>query len=312
MPPFSDPAWAAVYVPAILGVVTFFTPYVLQFVMNWRLSTFKVISDESFLNIPAPLLPRVSVSLDGNPIHTPQGAGRDVNLLVLSVRNCGFADIGKEEYNASIGFQFAGREILDLTAITTIPCGLIDLGRPERAITTSGSNATPGKIMLPQIGLNRNNSVTISALLKGSKGNITPEGAIAHGKVKQYVDRRITSKFLWKTIGCLLLVVSLAMIPLLYYFYSRPLIGPDCVSDSLSIGGSTAMYPLVNQVALTYQAHCPGASITVNKNMAASEDGLLGVQNGTLQIGDSDITAPIFVVSRTTTSGTRQLSSKMF
>ena len=295
MPPISDPSWAAVYVPAILGVVTFFTPYVLQFITNWRQITYKVISDEPFINIPAPLLPRVSVSLDGHPIHGPHGTERDVNLIVLGVRNSGFADIGKEEYNASIGFQFDGREIIELTAVTTSPCGLIDQEQPERSITASGSNAIPGKIILPQIGLNRNNSVTISALIKGPKGNITPQGAIIHGKVKPYVDRRITSKFLLKTVGCLLLVVSIAMIPLIYYFYSRPLIGPDCVPGSLSIGGSTAMYPLVNQVALTYQAHCPGANISVNKNMTASEDGLLGVQNGTLQIGDSDITAPILV-----------------
>jgi phosphate transport system substrate-binding protein len=60
-----------------------------------------------------------------------------------------------------------------------------------------------------------------------------------------------------------------------------------CVAGSLSIAGSTALAPLAQQVAKDYQAKCPGANITVG--LGGSGVGLADAENGTVQIGDSDI-----------------------
>jgi len=51
------------------------------------------------------------------------------------------------------------------------------------------------------------------------------------------------------------------------------------------------MYPLVYQVAQKYQARCSGVVVTVNQNVVGSDSGLIQVENGTIQIGDSDILA---------------------
>jgi len=61
----------------------------------------------------------------------------------------------------------------------------------------------------------------------------------------------------------------------------------NCVSGSITAAGSTALAPLASAVAKDYQAKCPGASITVN--LGGSGVGLASAENGSIQIGDSDI-----------------------
>ncbi len=61
----------------------------------------------------------------------------------------------------------------------------------------------------------------------------------------------------------------------------------NCVQGSVTAAGSTALAPLVQAVAQSYQAKCSGASITVN--LGGSGAGLTGVEAGNIQIGNSDI-----------------------
>jgi phosphate transport system substrate-binding protein len=63
----------------------------------------------------------------------------------------------------------------------------------------------------------------------------------------------------------------------------------NCVQGSITAAGSTALAPLVKAVADTYQAKCSGASITVN--LGGSGTGLSSAENGTIDIGNSDIYA---------------------
>src|SRR5215467_6951368 len=61
----------------------------------------------------------------------------------------------------------------------------------------------------------------------------------------------------------------------------------NCVTGSITAAGSTALAPLVTAVAKDYQAKCPGASITVN--LGGSGVGLASAENGSIQIGNSDV-----------------------
>ncbi len=61
----------------------------------------------------------------------------------------------------------------------------------------------------------------------------------------------------------------------------------NCVSGSITAAGSTALQPLVSAVAKQYEAKCSGASITVN--LGGSGAGLAGAENGSADIGNSDI-----------------------
>ena len=62
-----------------------------------------------------------------------------------------------------------------------------------------------------------------------------------------------------------------------------------CVSGNLQVTGSTALQPLVKDVATDYQEKCSGANITVGGG--GSSTGLKNAQDGSSQIGSSDVFA---------------------
>ncbi len=62
-----------------------------------------------------------------------------------------------------------------------------------------------------------------------------------------------------------------------------------CVQGSITSSGSTALAPLVKDVAASYESKCSGATITVN--LGGSKTGLEQVNSGAVNIGNSDVPA---------------------
>ncbi|HZR42680.1 MAG TPA: phosphate ABC transporter substrate-binding protein [Ktedonobacteraceae bacterium] len=60
-----------------------------------------------------------------------------------------------------------------------------------------------------------------------------------------------------------------------------------CETGKITASGSTALAPLVKNVAANYQTKCSGASITVN--LGGSSTGLSQAEAGSVDIGNSDI-----------------------
>ncbi|SRR6266487_5975388 len=63
----------------------------------------------------------------------------------------------------------------------------------------------------------------------------------------------------------------------------------NCLQGSITASGSTALAPLVKAIALNYELHCSGATISVK--LGGSQTGLANVEAGSVDIGDSDIPA---------------------
>ena len=63
----------------------------------------------------------------------------------------------------------------------------------------------------------------------------------------------------------------------------------NCVSGTITAAGSTALQPLVDAAGKAYHQACSGATITVNGG--GSGTGLSQVAAGSINIGDSDVTA---------------------
>ena len=70
---------------------------------------------------------------------------------------------------------------------------------------------------------------------------------------------------------------------------AAPTIG--CVGGTVITSGSTALQPLVDAAAKQYVKDCPNAGATITVNGGGSGTGLSQVAAGSVQIGDSDVTA---------------------
>ena len=65
----------------------------------------------------------------------------------------------------------------------------------------------------------------------------------------------------------------------------------SCVGGSITAAGSTALQPLVDAAAKQYMAACTSSNPSIQVQGGGSGTGLTQVLQGTVQIGDSDVTA---------------------
>jgi len=279
-------AWIGITISVIVSIVGIVIPIIRERPPR-KLVTHQLLSDAPILSVHRGLQQRLRILFDNNPLPDPR-------LIVLKVRNSGKDVIAEHDYRPAPQFLFPMREVLSSEVIETQPLGIL---KSQNLTIHRGSLETeePGSIVLPPIPLNRKDSITLNALLIGpgeeSGKSYEPIGRILGGEFLAYEPKRGLSRrtLVFVIPSVFLIGITLTATLLAHFITPQP---ADCVSGTLNIGGSTAMYPLVYQVGQKYQARCSGVVITVNQNVVGSDSGLIEVENGGIQIGDSDIPAP--------------------
>lgn len=201
--------------------------------------------------------------------ETPDMA--DATLVLLRIENDGSQSIGDEDYTGrgelnGLTAEFTGRTVRGI-AVTHSPDAdhLMDHFTPAAGMRHHGSF-----IRLPRVPLNRNEHFKLLVLLTGSHvgGPIKVTGGIRDGVVARNKAARPDEKpplfgpaARSITVALTVCVVALAGIIVVRDDSPPPM---DCARGTLTVTGSTAFKPVLEELERTYEDECEGAEIVLD------------------------------------------------
>ncbi|MFI7361820.1 substrate-binding domain-containing protein [Streptomyces sp. NPDC050149] len=202
--------------------------------------------------------------------ETPDMA--DATLVLLRIENDGSQSIDRGDYTGPDGqlhglvVEFTERRVRGI-AVTHSPGAdhLMDHFTPSEGLRGSGS-----LIRLPRVPLNRGEHFKLLVLLTGSRvgSPIRVTGGIRDGEVRPNTAARPDEKpplfgraARFITVALTVCVVTLASI-ILVRDDTPPPIG--CARGELTVTGSTAFEPVLDELAEKYGKACDGATVTVD------------------------------------------------
>lgn len=196
----------------------------------------------------------------------------DATLVLLRIENDGSQSIARGDYTGpdeqlhGLVVEFTERRVRGI-AVTHSPGAdhLMDHFTPSAGLRDSGS-----LIRLPRVPLNRGEHFKLLVLLTGSRvgSPIRITGGIRDGEVRPNTAARPDEKpplfgraARFITVALTVCVITLASI-ILVRDDTRPPIG--CARGELTVTGSTAFEPALDELAQKYGKACEGATITVD------------------------------------------------
>ena len=327
-----DVLWTNPLFLAILGIITTVVigiPVYLKKPPRKEIS-YQVVSDAPIANVDRRVEDKVKL------IYEDKGSGNEINdarLLILKVWNSGSSEIKVwkvgdekvEDFNKPIVFKFEGREVVNITGVETDPHN--DVIEPEDLETYKKTlQLEPDSIGLPHCSLKPKQSISLSVLLKGSKGRIVAKGKLFQGSIvnldeirQKKLERR---RFLLNgmgSVGLVLLGVFIAAI-LFYFIYS--FIAHRIIRFDFSVttyqqetfyGGSVHGLPPNTTYYVTYdQGMCGGPPLQFitrgrprNPDISTDENGnaTFGFSTSEVVVTSKGLFQPIFVDIRQEFSG---------
>ncbi|MFE3517727.1 substrate-binding domain-containing protein [Streptomyces sp. NPDC059166] len=201
--------------------------------------------------------------------ETPDMA--DATLVLLRIENDGSQSIGYEDYTGrgelnGLTVEFTGRSVRGIAVTHSSDADhLTDHFTPSAGLRHDGS-----VIRLPRVPLNRNEHFKLLVLLTGSHvgGPIRITGGIRDGVVARNKAARPdekpplfgpASRIITVALTCC--VVALAGIIVVRDDSPPPM---DCAEGTLTITGSTAFKPVVEELRRKYEQECEGATIRLD------------------------------------------------
>jgi hypothetical protein len=186
---WSDPGWwLAIAISTIGSGIIALLIYRKQ--RARKQMTFQVLSDAPTVNIDKRVEDKVKILyLDDDSSYEIN----DANIVSLKVWNSGEKDVkvwnaedqDVEDLEVPIRFMFEGRTVVSLTEVETDP--------PEKVIESKDlekylvqPSPTSDSIALPRCLLKPGQSISLSLLVKGSKGEIYTKGKLYQGKITKF------------------------------------------------------------------------------------------------------------------------------
>lgn len=213
---------------------------------------------------------------------------KNASLVLLRVENNGFTYIDTHDYVAldddrfGIRFFFPNRKVVG-TVITELSNDSLRANfRDLRTAFREESDKHPagGVVELPKVPMNRSAHYKVLAALErvsgvtGEPGPPILEGDIKDGRIVESQSRIGTPKRIIALVGFLVVLVLAQLVVFLRSDSGAPL---DCTTGHVTVYGSTAFKPIVEEAADAYGDLCPGASFDFA--MAGSGEGVAALDD---------------------------------
>ncbi|MFB7437204.1 substrate-binding domain-containing protein [Streptomyces mirabilis] len=228
--------------------------------------------------------------------RTNGGPLRDPSFVLLRIENSGWAPIVENSYlapdrgHAGIQVKCRGRRVVGMV--------VTELSRNElRGFFTPSSDdqhptphvpglgVTDGVIELPKVKLNRGDHYKVLAVLEREESFTDEEfpepevvasivGGVRRGKIKKTEYYPFASKPV-RWVLALLVMVSAVQSILTFTRHDATAAPLDCATGTLTLSGSTAFAPVLQEAAKQYHRTCPDAFIPItNDTFHGSVSGL--------------------------------------
>ncbi len=181
----------------------------------------------------------------------------NATLALLRVENDGSKDIVRQDYQEPLSVEFSDRTIVGADVPDANPPNLAAMLTRNGGLRHDG-----GRLVLPRVPLNRKDHFKLLVLLTGEpRGEVTVDGFLSGGRIRRNQQRRGPRK-IYLGLGAFL-VTLLGVLGGLWLNGGTAPAKSRCASGELTVDGSTAFQPLMEEIAEAYEAECPGAAIEV-------------------------------------------------
>jgi phosphate transport system substrate-binding protein len=179
------------------------------------------------------------------------------SLVLLRVRNSGFASVSTADIRRPITFTFPGREVKEfaVTDCRGVTRQMIQPpGRPDATVIGN-------RIMLPRFPMKRRASFKLLVLLSGADRGVLGKGRIRRGRVVHQTRGRgpAAMNILFGTVLAMLVGIQAGV-----SVSPDPHISSSCGNGRLLLEGSTAFAPVARQIGQAYSSLCPAAHVSVS------------------------------------------------
>jgi phosphate transport system substrate-binding protein len=205
----------------------------------------------------------------------------DPGVVVVRIKNTGGTPVDPEDYVSPISLHFPGRKVVSVDATEFEPPELrrVLTGLPDFTLEQD-------RVKLPMIGLKPDHSfklvIVLSGTKPGAKHQVVVEGGLRDGRIttNEGKEKVRPETLVWGGLTALC-AGAFAVVLLLNNVtpFARLPEGVRCVPGSLTVEGSTAFGRAATELAGSYGAYCPEASIKVRT--PGSREGLERLMDAT-------------------------------